>query len=55
MDLPPVAYVATEAVTAVFMHSAKMATYGFYLSFGAREWEVAGLLAVSMLLGSWIG
>ena len=55
LDLTPVAYIATEATTAVVMHGTKIAVYTHFLSFDARAKWLALLLSAGMVLGSWLG
>jgi uncharacterized membrane protein YfcA len=55
LDLAPVTYIATEASTAVAMHATKMLVYGRHVTLDERAWTMAALLAVAMILGSWIG
>lgn len=55
IQLPAHAYVATEAVTAVLMHSAKIIVYGRYAAID-RAGLVGGLaLGGAMVVGSWTG
>jgi uncharacterized membrane protein YfcA len=53
--LPPRAYVASEAVTAVFMHSAKSITYGRYAALTLGDFLQGLALGGSLVLGSWTG
>lgn len=55
LDLSPLAYVATEAVTAVVMHAAKSLVYRRFVQLDANAWVLAALLSAGMILGSWIG
>lgn len=55
LDLPPVAYVATEATTAVVMHATKMTVYTHFLSFDAKARWLALLLSLGMVLGTKVG
>jgi uncharacterized membrane protein YfcA len=50
-----VTYIATEASTAFAMHASKMLVYSRYITLHQRDWIIAALLAVAMVLGSWIG
>jgi len=54
LGLPPVAYVASEATTALAMHAAKMAVYGRFISLDQRFWFLAGVLGLAMALGTWV-
>lgn len=53
LNLPPVSYVATEAVTAVGMHAVKTLIYGGELKLGASFWPLALALGGAMVLGTW--
>jgi uncharacterized membrane protein YfcA len=55
LDLPAVAYVASEAVTASAMHLTKMAVYQRYALIGLRELQYGLFLGIAMILGSWTG
>ncbi|MFN3521277.1 MAG: TSUP family transporter [Phenylobacterium sp.] len=53
LGLPPVAYIATEAVTAVGMHVVKMAVYQRELSLGREFWPLALGMGAAMVAGTW--
>lgn len=53
LDLPPIAYVASEAVTAIVMHGVKLVVYQHELTPGPSFWPLAILLGAAMLLGTW--
>lgn len=55
LNLPPVAYVASEAVTAVAMHTTKTFIYGSEMQFSASFWPLSLALGGAMILGSWAG
>jgi len=55
LDLPAVAYVASEAMTAAAMHLTKMVVYQRYALIGLRELQYGLFLGVAMILGSWTG
>jgi hypothetical protein len=55
LDLPPVAYVASEATTAVAMHLVKSLVYGSALDLGTRFWPLAAAMSAAMIAGSWAG
>lgn len=55
LELPPLAYVASEAVTAVGMHLVKIVVYGTELRLRAAFWPLALALGVAMVLGTWAG
>ncbi|WP_136419089.1 sulfite exporter TauE/SafE family protein [Herbaspirillum sp. ST 5-3] len=54
LGLPPVAYVASEATTALAMHGVKMLVYGRYLALDRQFWFLAGLMGIAMVLGTWL-
>lgn len=53
LNLPPVAYVASEAVTAIGIHGVKAVVYGTALNLGPSFWGLALLLGTAMVLGTW--
>lgn len=55
MNLPPAAYISTEATTAVAMHASKIAVYRHFISFDRAAWELAAVLPVGMVIGSGLG
>lgn len=55
LNLPPVSYVASEAVTAVSMHVTKTVVYQKYTFIGQRELLQGFFLGAAMILGSWSG
>jgi uncharacterized membrane protein YfcA len=55
LRLPPQAYVASEAVTAVLMHLAKSITYGRYAVMTFDDLIQGVALGGSLVLGSWTG
>lgn len=55
LDLPAIAYVASEAVTALAMHATKTIVYQKYALIGWKELGYGMLLGVGMVLGSWTG
>jgi uncharacterized protein len=55
LDLPAVAYVASEAVTASAMHVTKILVYQRYALIGLRELQYGLFLGGAMILGSWTG
>ncbi len=52
LGLPPTAYIASEAVTAVAMHAVKIVVYGQTLVFGAGFWPLAAALSAAMVAGT---
>jgi len=55
LNLPSVAYVASEAVTAVAMHLTKLVVYGSYSLVGPRDLALGAFLGAAMIAGSWTG
>lgn len=55
LNLPPVAYVASEAVTAVAIHVTKTVVYERYALVGIGELTLGAFLGAGMVLGSWTG
>jgi len=53
LGLPPVAYIASEATTALAMHGVKAAVYQHYISLDREFWFLAALMGVAMILGTW--
>ncbi|WP_018953219.1 sulfite exporter TauE/SafE family protein [Thioalkalivibrio sulfidiphilus] len=53
LGLPPVAYIASEAVTALAMHGVKTVVYQQFISLDRDFWSLAVLLGVAMVLGTW--
>ncbi|WP_201842709.1 TSUP family transporter [Microvirga zambiensis] len=53
LNLPPVAYIASEAVTAIGMHTVKSVIYGSTINLGATFWPLALAMGGTMVLGTW--
>jgi len=53
LNLPPTAYVASEAVTAVVMHLTKTIVYGRYALITPEDLKMGILLGLAMVAGSW--
>lgn len=53
LGLPPTAYIASEAVTAVAMHAVKIVVYGQTLVFESGFWPLAAALSAAMVAGTW--
>jgi uncharacterized membrane protein YfcA len=53
LNLPPPAYVASEAVTAVLMHVTKTVIYGHYNLITVEDAEIGFGLGLAMVAGSW--
>ena len=54
LGLPPVAYIASEATSALVMHGIKTLVYQQYLNLDQAFWRLAVCLGVAMILGSWL-
>ncbi len=55
LNLPPISYVASEAVTAVSMHIIKTVIYQKYLGIGLKELGTGLFMGVAMIAGTWVG
>lgn len=55
LHLSKTAYIASEAVTATFMHATKSAIYGRYAVIGGTDALFGLALGGAMVLGSWTG
>lgn len=53
LGLPPVAYIASEATTALVMHGVKTAVYQQYIALDREFWLLAALMGIAMILGTW--
>ena len=53
LGLPPVAYIASEATTALVMHGIKAVVYQQYMALDHDFWFLAVLMGVAMILGTW--
>jgi uncharacterized protein len=53
LGLPPVAYIASEATTALVMHGVKTVVYQSTLHIDPKVWLLAGLMGLAMILGTW--
>ena len=54
LGLPPVAYIASEATTALVMHGVKTVVYQSTLSIEPKVWLLAGVMGLAMILGTWV-
>jgi len=52
LGLPPVAYIASEATTALVMHGVKLIIYQQFISLDQQFWLLAILLGIAMILGT---
>jgi uncharacterized membrane protein YfcA len=48
-----VAYIASEATTALAMHGVKTLVYQQFIVLDRAFWLLAGMLGVAMVLGTW--
>jgi len=55
LNLSPVAYIASEAVTATAMHIVKTLVYQKYIGMGIREVIVGLFIGAAMVMGTWTG
>lgn len=53
LGLAPVAYIASEATTALAMHATKTVVYGSMLTLDRDFWLLGALLGVAMIAGTW--
>jgi len=53
LGLPPVAYIASEATTALAMHGVKTVVYHRYIALDREFWLLAALMGIAMVLGTW--
>jgi uncharacterized membrane protein YfcA len=53
LGLPPVAYIASEATTALAMHGVKTAVYQYYIFLDREFWSLAVFMGLAMILGTW--
>lgn len=55
MPLSPIAYVSSEAVTALSMHVVKTIVYQKYLNIGIDAMILGLFIGVAMIFGTWVG
>ncbi|MFZ5753556.1 MAG: TSUP family transporter [Bacillota bacterium] len=55
LNLPPVSYIASEAVTAIAMHISKTIVYQKYLGIGLYALGIGLFMGVAMIAGTWAG
>lgn len=55
LDLPPLAYVASEATTAIAMHVVKLVVYGSAIELGSGFLPLAAAMSAAMVAGTWAG
>lgn len=53
LGLPPVAYISSEATTALAMHGVKTIVYQHYVALDQEFWLLAALMGVAMIFGTW--
>lgn len=54
LGLPPMAYIASEAATALAMHGIKTLVYQRFITLDPAFWSLAAWLGVAMVLGTWV-
>ncbi len=55
LNLSPVSYIASEAVTAVAMHISKTVIYQKYLGIGPYVLGIGLFMGIAMIVGTWAG
>jgi uncharacterized protein len=55
LNLPAVAYISSEATTALIMHAVKIVVYQQALRLDPEVWLLAACLGAVMVLGTWVG
>lgn len=55
LGLPPLAYVASDAVASVAMHGPKTVVYGATFDLGPTFWPLAIAMGLAMIAGTWAG
>lgn len=55
LNLSPISYIASEAVTAVAMHVTKTIVYQKYLGIGLKAVKLGLFIGASMIVGTWVG
>lgn len=55
LNLNPIAYIASEAVTATAMHIVKTIVYQKYIGIGIKEVSIGLFMGTAMILGTWSG
>lgn len=55
LGLTPTAYIASEALTAFFMHVVKITMYNRLAFLGQQELVIGLFVGVAMIIGSWLG
>lgn len=53
LGLPPLAYIASEATTALAMHGVKTVVYQHYIVLNREFWFLALFMGFAMVLGTW--
>jgi len=54
LELPPVAYIASEAFTALAIHATKTVIYQRRLGLDREAWLLASAIGAALVLGTWI-
>ncbi|MCP5245170.1 MAG: sulfite exporter TauE/SafE family protein [Burkholderiales bacterium] len=53
LGLPPAAYIASESLSALVIHSVKLITYHHYIMLDSSIWVLAVLMGLAVILGTW--
>ena len=53
LGLPPVAYIASEGITALAMHGVKIVIYQKYILFNQDLWILAAAMGFAVIMGTW--
>lgn len=55
LNLSPISYIASEAITAIAMHLTKTIVYQKYLEIGLKAIEIGLFMGIAMISGTWAG
>ncbi len=55
LNLQPISYIASEAVTAITMHITKTIIYQKYLGIGLNAILIGLFMGFAMIIGTWVG
>lgn len=53
LGLPPIAYIASEGITALAMHGVKLAVYQKYITLSPDLWILAATMGLVVIVGTW--
>jgi len=53
LGLPPAAYIASESLSALVIHSVKLITYHHYIMLDSGTWMLAVMMGFAVILGTW--